>query len=194
MKRISRRGRTTWKPMLIRVSNGRKCQKIFSHWRLKHILVSPWQNLHKDLCNQWRLRSSCTSIHNGSDSFSPSLDSPDAAIGTSDQRRLWLECADALANLNLRRLHMSYCRCLFCAGSNTKIHGKWYRHEVQPFGGTKRRRHIDIGLPVWITSKWFVIPSQEFWHLIKVGASTCLNIRTSNARCQCVQIFRVNTI
>ena len=41
-----------------------------------------------------------------------SLDSPEAAEGTYDQWRLWLDYADAQADLSLHWSHMSYCR--FC--------------------------------------------------------------------------------
>ena len=59
----------------------------------------------------------------------PSLDRPDVIEGTYDQRRLWSDCADAQADLNLRWSHKSYSwLVLLCAGSNDKC--KLLFHQV----------------------------------------------------------------
>ena len=42
----------------------------------------------------------------------PSFDNPEAVEDTCDQRRLWLDCADAQADLSLGWSHKYYCR--FC--------------------------------------------------------------------------------
>ena len=44
--------------------------------------------------------------------FHPSSDNPESVQGTCDQRRLWLDCAYAQADLSLRWSHKCY--CMFC--------------------------------------------------------------------------------
>ena len=70
----------------------------------------------------------------------------EAAEGPCDQRRLWSDCADAQADLNLRWSHKSYCRFCHALAPMVKVLIKKKKTRSLP------RFKINYNMPHWRTS------------------------------------------
>ena len=107
---------------------------------------------------QQRLRSACTFTQYVRCSRFSSLDSPKAVEGTCDQRRLWLECAGAYADLSWRWSTCSFVLrwlIIICAfqGTEFTFEGSNSVKFVSPLFWKKVYSERKVFAPKWVYSK-----------------------------------------
>ena len=85
--------------------------------------ATSWQNQQNDFCAQRRLRSAWASAQYGQSLRLRSVGSLGSNFASGGQRWLWLDLADAQADLSLRWAHRSF--CWFC---HAVAHFSYWNH------------------------------------------------------------------